>query len=288
MRDVNCIKSLQNRTNIIPLLARADKLDPGSISSAKEHIRQQIDEHGLDCFSFASPGSDTEIMDVFSVSSATHTDYDVMDASVLMSSGYVQPLVATDLARLVEQVFSMNGSAWLKHSAATKCVQWRRDQERGLGLRMALTHRDPSKCALSPVLTVNPFVQSRSWDRIEVSNWAQGLRHSLKTEQMHHVAQQRFAGEVHRRQISRGLVRRPGRSSRGRNGDEPVNFVHQDPLGLLQAGSRIKTNGQLTFELISSLCLVGCVAAWAVGPEWAFHRRLRQLSKDILGWTVVI
>lgn len=288
MRDVECIKSLQDKTNIIPLLARSDELDTDTISSAKERIRQQIDEYGLDCFSFLTPDSDTEMVGVFSVSSATRIDYDVMDASVLMSSGYIQPLVATDLARLVDQVFSMDGSAWLRHSAATKCIRWRRDQKRGLGLDMALMHRDPSKYALSPVLTVNPFSQRRFWGRVKVSSWAQGLRHSLETEQMHHIAQKRFAAEVHRGQRSQDLVRRPRKFTRRVNGDEPVNLIHQDPLGLLQAGSQLKRNGQLTFELLGSLGLVGCAAAWLAGPEWACHRGLRQLSRDVLRWTSVI
>ena len=288
MRDIECIKSLQDKTNIIALLARSDELDADSISSAKDLIRQQIAEHGLDFFSFTAPDSDPDIIDVFSVSSATVTDHDEMDASVLMSSGYVQPLVKTDLGRLVDQVFSMDGSAWLRHCAATKCVQWRREQDHGLSLQMTLMHRDPAKCALSPVLTVNPFVERRYWSRVEVSNWAQGLRHSLETEKLHHLAQQRLEARPHRWQRSGDLVRRPGESSGRRRASEQINPVHQDPLGILPVLSQLKRNGQFTVEFLSSLGLIGCVAAWLAGPEWACRRGLRHLPEEVLAWIFMI
>jgi len=222
VRDIECIKSLQDKTNIIPLLARSDELDADSISSAKDLIRQQIAEHGLDCFSFTTPDSDPDVVEIFSVSSATVMDHDEMDASVLMSSGYVQPLVETDLGRLVEQVFSMDGSAW--------------------------------------------------------------LRHSLETEKLHHLAQQRLAAEAHLRQRSGDLVRRPGESPGRRRGNEQVNLVHQDPLGILPVLSQLKRNGQLTVEFLSSLGLVGCVAAWLAGPEWVCRRGLRHLPEEVLAW----
>lgn len=51
-----------------------------------------------------------------------------MDASLLMSPDYVQPLVPTELSALVEQVFSPDGTSWLRHSAARKYLQWRKGE----------------------------------------------------------------------------------------------------------------------------------------------------------------
>ncbi|KAM4055387.1 septin domain-containing protein [Hirsutella rhossiliensis] len=52
---------------------------------------------------------------------------------------------------------------------------------------------------------------------------------------------------------------------------EPVNANHQDPLGLLELGSRIKHGGRLTLELMSSLGVFGCIAMWLIRPEIARH-----------------
>lgn len=50
-----------------------------------------------------------------------------MDASVLMSSGYVQPLVSSDLTRLVDRLFDPDNAQWLRHCAVKKFILWRRD-----------------------------------------------------------------------------------------------------------------------------------------------------------------
>lgn len=49
-----------------------------------------------------------------------------MDASLLMSPDYVQPLLPSELSTLVEQVFERDNISWLRHSAAKKFIQWRR------------------------------------------------------------------------------------------------------------------------------------------------------------------
>lgn len=283
-RDVECIKSLQAKTNIIPLLARSDELDATTISEAKQHIRQQIDEHGLDCFSFVAQDTDVDATDVFSVSSATQADYDMMDASVLMSSGYVQPLIATDLAQLVDKVFSADGCAWLRHAAAAKCIQWRREQDHGLYLDMALTRRDPASRAVSIVLTANPFIQPPNWDRVEISNWAQGLRHSLLTEKMDRVtAQQLVAATGQGRQRLRDMVRREGARHRDRRARQAAapSLAHQDPLGLLRMASQMKRHGRMTLELLSSLGILGGIATWLFGSEYVCPQPLRQITRDI-------
>ncbi len=68
---------------------------------------------------------------------ATGSDHDTMDASLLMSPDYVQPLIPTDLASLVSLVFSQDGASRLRHSAAKKYTQWRR----------ARTHCSHSACS---------------------------------------------------------------------------------------------------------------------------------------------
>jgi hypothetical protein len=62
----------------------------------------------------------------YAVSSTHGLDHDTMDASLLMSPDYVQPLMPSELVNLVEQVFDPDSIAWLRHAAAKKFVAWRR------------------------------------------------------------------------------------------------------------------------------------------------------------------
>ncbi|KAG9255214.1 uncharacterized protein F5Z01DRAFT_635502 [Emericellopsis atlantica] len=290
VRDIECITSLQQKTNVIPLLARADELDDDAISAAKNLICQQIQEQGLDCFSFCSPENAMDNIPIFAVSSATRVDHSMMDASVLMSSGYIQPLVPTDLEALVQNIFTAEGCAWLRHSTAAKCVRWRRERMQNAGLRMALTHRDPSRCAISPVLTVNPFAR-RYWDRVEVSNWAQGLRHSLEAERHHRAVAQQLLEDISKRSVRprNNMVARPKDKVARQRARDPAELVHQDPLGLLDFVSQARKSWRTTTELLSALCVLGCGVACVIGPRWWSGHRTAPIpmAGDALGWSWV-
>lgn len=119
-------------TNIIILLAQADLMSAEQVAASKEQIYGQLNEAGIRLFSFSMPSpnhpasSDPDKQGIYAISSATGSDHDIMDASLLMSPDYVQPLIPTELATLVEHVFTSNGVARLRHSAARKYVQWRK------------------------------------------------------------------------------------------------------------------------------------------------------------------
>jgi hypothetical protein len=104
------------------LLAQSDLLTPDQIAINKQQIEHQLQEADIKSFSFASSPE----RHPYAISSALGSDSDNMDASLLMSPEYVQPLIPTELAALVEQVFSPDGTSRLRHSAAKKYVQWRK------------------------------------------------------------------------------------------------------------------------------------------------------------------
>lgn len=60
----------------------------------------------------------------FSASCVNGPDYDNMDASLLMASEYIQPLVPSELAILIEQMFEPDVTSWLRHLAAKKLISW--------------------------------------------------------------------------------------------------------------------------------------------------------------------
>ncbi|CCC11520.1 hypothetical protein SMACR_02178 [Sordaria macrospora] len=137
--DIAYLNQLSPLTNIIFLLSQADLMSPEQISASKEQIQSQLREANIRPFSFSitpsktassstlSPSpTDPAAQGVYAISSAAGSDHDMMDASLLMSTNYVEPLVPSELTRLVERVFSPDGASWLRHSAARKYVQWRK------------------------------------------------------------------------------------------------------------------------------------------------------------------
>ncbi|OJJ44868.1 hypothetical protein ASPZODRAFT_70677 [Penicilliopsis zonata CBS 506.65] len=122
--DIECIQKLSDQTNVIPVIAKADLLPPNRISSLKWSFHKQARRAGVRPFLFGTLPADgpgeLDPVSPFAVSSAHSSDEDNMDASVLMSPDYVQPLAPSELGVLVENLFDRDNMAWMRHSAAKK------------------------------------------------------------------------------------------------------------------------------------------------------------------------
>lgn len=91
----------------------------------------------------------------FTVACVNGPDYDNMDASLLMSSEYIQPLLPSELQLLVDQIFQPEVVAYLRHTAAKKLTNWYNS-----GARLASV-RTPSPSAHSHVpSTLNSPLQA--------------------------------------------------------------------------------------------------------------------------------
>ncbi|KAK4032222.1 hypothetical protein C8A01DRAFT_50937 [Parachaetomium inaequale] len=127
--DIEYLRQLIPLTNIIILLAQTDLMSPSQVAASKAQIHSQLAEASIRLFSFSLPPSSGDHPDtnqgIYAISSAAGPDHDTMDASLLMSPDYVQPLIPTELAHLVSHVFTPNGVARLRHAVARKYVQWR-------------------------------------------------------------------------------------------------------------------------------------------------------------------
>lgn len=144
-------------TNVIPVIAKSDTLSPAELITTKTSILARLQTTPMQPFFFGnalddallavqeltteqtlSPASDvTSVLELrdfpfpkpthpFAVSSTLGLDTETMDASVLMSPDYTQPLIPSELAALVNHVFDPESIAWLRHSAAKKFIGWRR------------------------------------------------------------------------------------------------------------------------------------------------------------------
>ncbi len=208
---------------------------------------------------------------IFAVSNAIQADSDVMDASILMNSAYIEPLLPTDLRALVENIFSLEGASRLRHCAAVKAVKWAHEQHRYHPSDSALT-----RCTLNsggPTVTVDPFFQMRDWRRLEGSSWAQNLRQSLDSERIMSATASnqliaRASGTVARRRSHHG-------SSRKRR--HVQHTCDQDPLGLVRLAAQVKNTGAFAVELIGGIGVVGYLALCLMKPDFA-DRNVRLFS----------
>ncbi|KAJ3483139.1 hypothetical protein NLG97_g7382 [Lecanicillium saksenae] len=260
--DAGALSRLQSVTNIIPLLARSDELDEATIEDCKQTIRDELDDRNIDVFSFSPLNESDEHTGIFAVSNTTQEDSDVMDASILMNSAYMEPLVPTDLRELVESMFSLEGASRLRHSAAVKAVKWAHEQHRYHPSNSALT-----RCTFNTgsTVTIDPFFQMKDWRRLEVSSWAQSLRHSLDSERI-------MTATASNQLIARAtgtVARRPNRRDDSKKRRHVQHACDQDPLGLVRLAAQVKNTGAFAVELIGGIGVVGYLALYLMKPDFA-------------------
>ncbi|OQV01717.1 hypothetical protein CLAIMM_07019 [Cladophialophora immunda] len=135
--DCECIRQLSELCNIIPLIAKSDLLTfedqqyikqtldssmsslprlPTSLPSAAESVTSTIKT--------TQPAATQPATAPYTVTSTNGPDLDTMDASLLMSPEYIQPLLPSELSLLVESIFEPETVAYLRHTAARKLVTW--------------------------------------------------------------------------------------------------------------------------------------------------------------------
>lgn len=138
---------------MIPVISKGDFIDAAQLHSFKESILTKINQSSAKPFLFgktvndqlealdarrsiAQPGTasqddmkntvTTDCIHPFAVPSSPVLDSEVMDASLLMSSDYIHPLLPSEFPPLISMLFDPDNVAWLRHTAARKFIQWRR------------------------------------------------------------------------------------------------------------------------------------------------------------------
>ncbi|KAI3397016.1 hypothetical protein diail_11343 [Diaporthe ilicicola] len=307
--DIKYLQLLGSLTNVIPLVAKADNMTPEDVAQSKARIRSELMEAGVRPFSFtvSSTGipGDVEPRYPYAVSSTPGSDHDIMDASLLMSPDYVQPLVQSELAAVVNQVFCENGASWLRHAAAKKFIQWKNTEHssrpralyKPMGLpaspSMPLVTAGPFS---SPVGATSQYSLARIADhtqreerlaQIRLANWASELQRSLANERARYDALARgdraiwLTEKLHEcvqdgelipfsdrdRSASRPSEKMRRRLGRSR-GYSTSTTQSQDPLGLLRVAARVKANGWVALEVLGGVGILGGAAMWISGHDW--------------------
>lgn len=227
----------------------------------------------------------------YAISSAVGDDSDVMDASLLMSPEYTQPLVASELSSLTRQLFEPDNVQWLRHCAVKKFLRWRREH---IG-----TSIQAHKNNLSALSLGHPYIRSRSGSiaasmvsdvsgilitrlppysdvpepqqNVEIAGWAHDLQRALEAERCHHFMGSNASGQMtlHGTQGRKAMSRQKYHHKEQQRLQQALGGVRgtrltstQDPLGVLALEEELSRQGWLVLRILGGCSVFATVALW--------------------------
>ncbi|KAB8296934.1 hypothetical protein EYC80_002342 [Monilinia laxa] len=305
--DIEYLRRISPMTNVIPLIARSEVLSLEDLASVKRHVLSELQTANIRPFLFGLSFDDalrsSQPAAPYAISTMLSKDHKNMDASLLMSSDYVQPLVQSELVALVDQLFEPDSIAWLRNSAAKKFVQWRNNpsvrkpQSLYRPLSRSMMSSSRSQILTAPVGATTSYALARITDhtqreeklaQVRLSKWAADLQRSLQNERARFEALARNERAVwlterlgecvqdgtlvpvsQARQTKRSsdagfLVKRGSFSPKASSG--AILNTH-DPLGILEFNEDIKRRGIIALQLVSSFGIIGGLAIW-INRSW--------------------
>ncbi|ROT38852.1 hypothetical protein SODALDRAFT_333482 [Sodiomyces alkalinus F11] len=276
--DIQFLHCLENRTNIIPVLAQTDTLQPEQVAQKKRHILGELIKNHILPFKFDLP--------TLTQHNGPHIIYAITNERVspvnveagLLRSEYVTPQIHSDLSCLVNNIFSVHGSARLRYAAVQKLLSCRRQSSHLLPTSATLGHK---------VITTPSNIYHTTWTslhsseaclladtghdffRVSLENWASGLRQSLRKQ---HAAREQWMlhpqpcemRSLLAKNTSNSLQRTHSRS-KGMLSSVDASWPvvrQQDPLGLVEYSFPLKWAGWNIAQLIGSASMVGSLAIW--------------------------
>lgn len=281
--DLVFLQRLSALTNVIPIIARADACNLEEIETLRRNINEQLRNANINTFTPIAEGAGQSS---YSVCSIPSPDDEVMDASLLMSSGYVQPLSPSELGLLLQHIFEKDTVACLRHLASKKLVQAQHDSLPG-----SLTNTISSFSGLPPSLQArlsDHMQKEEKLAQVKLAKWATDLQRNLQSERAQYsaTAQSERIGwltEKLNEEACEGpdksiisVAPLPPRKSRRSSssilgkgltaGHHPYhnNLLDAgDPLGLLRWNEAVRRRGWIALQIAGSFGILGAVAVWA-------------------------
>lgn len=280
--DIIFLQRLATFTNIIPLIAKSDTLSPEETEVLRRSIVQELQHANIKPFHF--DGEAAIASHPYTVCAAPSDDNDSMDASILMSSEYVQPLIPSELAILVQQMFDQDNIACMRHLAARKLV-------RAQSSKSTSYSPNASQAMVSYAKGMSPYTQARIADhtqqeekfaQLRLARWAGELQKSIQKERVKYEAISRgeravWLAEKIGECINDGSlvpVQDSSLATRTEKGLEATKLGlprlsgHRglldpgDPLGLLRWNEIMKRKGWIAFQILGSVGTLGAMAVW--------------------------
>ncbi|KAL8816762.1 MAG: hypothetical protein Q9223_004277, partial [Gallowayella weberi] len=268
--DLDFLQRLSQITNVIPILAQADKISPEHLGERKSSLFNELAQSGINCFALET---DDSAQSPYAVCSAPSNDEDNMDASLLMSSDYIQPLLPSELPLMIDRLLHSDTVARLRHLSARKLVQ----SKTALKLLSKSTSasgapfRSMQETSSSQTLSMNalrpPFHprdrlaeytrQEEKREQIRLAKWANDLRRTMRDERAQFEELQQLERTTW---LSQKLeeCKQDATSSDGKSmiGSElapsisPLGFTNSnDPLGLLRYDESLRRHGWQIFQI---------------------------------------
>lgn len=122
--DIEQITTISRIANVVPLISKSDLLSSDQITDIRRAFNPDWSTIPKLPISFGPQYSEASHTAPFASACVNGPDYDNMEASLLMASEYVQPLLPSELTNLVDQLFQPDVISWLRHVAAKKLISW--------------------------------------------------------------------------------------------------------------------------------------------------------------------
>ncbi|RKF57729.1 putative heat shock protein [Erysiphe neolycopersici] len=325
--DIEYMRRLSELTNIIPLIAQADKYSERQISLMKEHINAELLSVKIKPFLFKLNNNtlpnlnQAQISAPFAVSCKASRDLETMDASLLMSPDYVQPLIDSELKSLIYQIFERDSIACLRYAAAKKYIVWRSSSNLSTipqTLYQPITKISSSQILTVPVGATTSYALARITDhtqreeriaQVRLANWAAELQRSLQNERsrFEKIARSERAiwlterlGECiqdgtivplsqarkEKRIYETNLSAFTKHDFYSRHNINARDINANDPLGLLNFNRELKQKGWTLVKTVSSLGIASGLAYWAARAWYENWQICGSQFRDWIGFRV--
>ncbi|KAL8770602.1 MAG: hypothetical protein Q9209_003670 [Squamulea sp. 1 TL-2023] len=292
--DVDFLQRLSQITNVIPMLALADTMDSAKIEEMKSTVSHELNQSGISCFSL---GTNDPLKPPFAVCSAPSNDEENMDASLLMSSDYIQPLIPSELGVVIDHLLDEDNIARLRHLSAKKLVQSKTALQllsaaiSASGTTVGSTHPISSSTtsqtltsdALRPPIHLQDRLseytrQEEKRAQIRLAKWANDLRRTMRNERAQFEELQQLERtawlskkleECKQDTTSMNDEKSMIRSELATTTSTLSLHTHSnDPLGLLRCDESLRRHGWQIFQVVGAFGLFGA-AAWWIAREWS-------------------
>lgn len=280
---------------MILLISKSDTLSFEEAEVLRRSISNTLSRSNIHLF---QPPLENAHQSPYTVCSAPSDDDEIMDASLLMSSDYVQPLIPSELAALIEQILDQTTGPYLRHLAATRLVR-NQGTFKALASPSSLPHAvsnptsaasaaSPSSQALQQHTRagISPYLQAKIADhtqqeermaQLRLAKWAADLQRSLQDERARYEAlaqgertlwlHEKSIENQDRDQSESGLIKRSDRKHRRQKSGAAYQYGlmdTDDPLGLLQLSLSIRQRGWIALQVAGGFGVLGAVAVWIV------------------------
>lgn len=204
--DIDYLSRLSRLANVIPLISQTDRISDDDLKDLRAQIWSELQVANIRIANLNITNPAT-LSAVFAVSSALSRDDEIMDASILMSPDYTQPLASSELSTMVSQLLDPDVMQYLRHIAAMKCVRCLKSSTiaiTGESIPLSLPGPGAGYGALQvvrpPIGPTSNYALARIADhtqreeqlaRVRLSNWALDLQRSQANERARFAAMSR-------------------------------------------------------------------------------------------------